>query len=126
MNIEWKDSYCIGNDAVDRQHRHVFELASELDSATTKPARRLLVMRLYQHVRGHFKEEELLMQEINFPAFAGHVLAHDKILSNLNRVSLKVADDDGASEAIHALLIDWALNHIATADAELARYIQAH
>ena len=124
MKIEWKDSCCIGNVGVDMQHKHVFAIAGELEKLTGKPEQRLAVMRLYQHVRQHFKDEEMVMRDVGFPLYAEHVEAHNKILTNLNRVSQQVAATDSAGDAIAELLKDWALNHIASADVELAGYIK--
>ncbi len=126
MKFEWNESYSIGHTEVDQQHKHVFTLAMELDNAFGKPSQRLAAMRLYQHVREHFAEEEALMREVNFPNYAEHVVSHNMILSKLNDVSQKIASDNGASEAIHTLLTEWMLNHVANADLQLARFIKTN
>lgn len=125
MTLEWKESYRIGHDEVDQQHKHVFALAREFEIAFGKPSQRLAAMRLYQHVREHFTEEEALMRKIKYPCYAEHVESHNNILTKLNVVSQKIANDDGASKAIKEMLMDWMLNHVAIADVELAHFIQS-
>jgi hemerythrin len=41
MNIEWKDSYRIGDEAIDRQHRELFGLANAMFAAADQAARKL-------------------------------------------------------------------------------------
>lgn len=124
MKLEWKDSYRIGNDKVDQQHQRVFELANAMLEARDRDALRLAAILLYQHVREHFSEEESLMRKVGFPSYAEHVESHNRMLAALNAVSQTIGKNAVNSDALSALLLDWALHHIPVADAQFASYIR--
>ena len=124
MKLEWNDSYCVGDDMIDQQHQRMFELANATYDTQDQVALRLAVMRLYQHVREHFADEESLMRKVVFPGYAEHVAAHNRMLSALNAVSRSIGRNEANPEQISALLMDWTLNHIPVADAQLAGYVR--
>lgn len=126
MKLEWKDSYSVGDARIDGQHQRMFELANTMYNAQDQAAQRLAAMRLYQHVREHFAEEEALMRQVGFPQYAEHVESHNRMLADLNSVSQKIGKNEASPDAIRALLMDWALNHIAFADVQVAGYVQSH
>lgn len=124
MKLEWKDNYRIGDEKVDRQHQCMFDLANAMYDAKDQAAMRLAAIRLYQHVREHFADEEALMRKVGFPGYAEHVESHNRMLAALNAVSQSIGRNDVKPDAVSALLMDWTLNHIPYADAQVASYIQ--
>lgn len=126
MKLEWKSNYSVGDTRVDSQHQRMFELANDMNNAQDRAALQLAAMKLYQHVREHFAEEEALMRKVGFPQYTEHVESHNKMLADLNTVSQKIGKNEVSPDAIQALLKDWAMNHIAHADVQVAAYIQCH
>jgi hemerythrin-like metal-binding protein len=125
MNIEWKDSYCIGDEHIDRQHQELFALANTMLEARDQAALRLCAVRLYKHVREHFADEELLMKRVGFPQYQQHAASHIQLLSGLNAISQDIASNTIYPSVVAAFLNDWGLKHIPNADAEVARYVLA-
>jgi hemerythrin len=126
MNIDWKDSYRIGNEAIDRQHQDLFELANAMFVATEKPAQLLGAMKLFKHVREHFADEEALMKKVAFPGYQAHVESHNRILKNLGEVSHAIGKDAMDPKVIVEFLTDWGLKHIPHDDAQVTAYVKAH
>jgi hemerythrin len=126
MNIEWKDSYRIGEEAIDRQHQELFVLANAMFSATDKGALRLCAMKLFKHVREHFADEEALMKMVAFPGYKAHVESHNRILKNLGEVSHAIGKDAMDPKVVVEFLTDWGLNHIPHDDAQVAAFVKAH
>jgi hemerythrin len=125
MNIEWKDSYRIGDEAIDRQHQELFELANAMFVATDKPAQLMGAMKLFKHVREHFADEEALMKMVEFPGYQGHVESHNRILKNLGEVSHSIGKDAMDPKIVAEFLTDWGLKHIPKDDAQIAAFVKA-
>jgi hemerythrin len=125
MNIEWKDSYRIGDEAIDRQHQELFELANAMFVAADQAALRLCTIKLFKHVREHFADEEALMKRVGFPGYQGHVESHNRILKNLGDVSHSIGKNAVDTALVTGFLTDWGLNHIPKDDAQVTAFITA-
>jgi hemerythrin-like metal-binding protein len=125
MKIEWKDSFRIGDEAIDRQHQELFELANAMFVAGDQAALRLCAIKLYQHVREHFADEEALMKMVGFPGYQAHVESHNRILKNLGEVSHSIGKDAMDPKVVFEFLTDWGLNHIPKDDAQVTAFITA-
>ena len=123
MTIEWKDSYCIGEESIDRQHRELFQLANAMFAAADQSAMRLCAMKLYKHVREHFADEEALMKMVHFPGYQAHVDSHNRILLGLNTISQAIGNNTIDPAVATAFLTDWGLNHIPKEDAQVAAFL---
>lgn len=125
MSLEWKNSYKIGHEEIDAQHQQLFKLINKVLEAKDKGALTAGAMALFQYTREHFAHEEQLMKRLNYPAMAGHQAQHDSLISRLNEVAARIANDTLDHAVLEAFLSDWLLTHIATTDIKLAAYIQA-
>jgi hemerythrin len=125
MNIEWKDSYRIGNEVIDRQHQQLYDTAnaSTLSVADTQVALRVGAINLYNYVREHFADEESLMREIGFPGYRDHVAAHEQILTRLNSVTQAIGKGQWDLQEIQSVMTDWALDHVPLSDTQIVSYI---
>ena len=124
MNIEWKDSYCIGHDRIDQQHQQLFALANVVFAATAQPAYRLAAMQLYSYIRTHFAEEEALMRSVSYPDYPNHVQMHTAMISRWNAISESIGKNEFKNTEINAFMHEWLLQHIAQHDTQIAAYIQ--
>ncbi len=123
MAIVWKDSYRIGNIGIDAEHEQAFALANKFIAAGDKASLRLCAMHLYQHIHRHFTHEETLMRQLAYPGYKAHVEWHNQFITRLNGLSEGIAHDSVNRDDVRALMEDWALQHIAQHDTELAQYL---
>jgi hemerythrin len=79
---------------------------------------------LFKYTREHFAHEEQLMQNLKYPEFASHLAQHDGLISRLNEVAARIANETINREVLEGFLSDWLLNHIATTDTKLAAYVR--
>jgi hemerythrin-like metal-binding protein len=126
MSFEWKDSYRIGDEHIDQQHQHLFELANAMLSASEQDALRLCAMQLYQHVRTHFANEEAVMKKLGFPLYKSHVKSHNAILERLSAISQDIGKNQVDLALVHDFLTYWGMHHIPKEDAELAHFLKTH
>jgi len=123
MTIEWKDSYEIGDAVIDAEHKQLFRLANQFLAARGQAAQQAAAMQLYKHAREHFEHEENLMRVIKFPDLKTHTERHNQMIARLNDVSQGIGQGELDGEALHALMLDWALHHIAYYDVQLLTYL---
>ena len=82
---------------------------------------------LHEHTAIHFFEEEDMMEEAVYPAFATHKAEHDRHLHELQS-TIKYFEKNQDPKAITAYieggLSRWVIHHIQTMDAIMAQYLQ--
>ena len=120
--LEWKDSYKIGDQAIDEQHRELFKRAAYLLAATSHEGQVIAAMRLFQYMRTHLSHEEELMRRLQYPDVDSHTREHHALMVRLNSISLKIANESLVKADLEEFIGDWFLNHMETADTELARF----
>lgn len=124
MGFIWRDSYSIGNASIDSEHQQLFKLAEEFFDATDKIKRTDCAMRLFKYTRGHFDHEEQLMRDIGYPEIAAHMQQHTHLITKLNDVAEKVAQDTLAPNELRGFLTAWLVGHIVTFDTKLSAYVR--
>jgi hemerythrin-like metal-binding protein len=123
--LEWKDSYTIGDPAIDEQHRELFTRAAYILAATSHEGQVISAMRLFQYMRTHLSHEEELMRRLQYPKLEIHAREHRELIARLNTISLKIANENLVMAELEEFLGDRFLQHMETADTELARFANA-
>lgn len=134
MPIAWKESFAIGDEAIDADHRAMVALIGRLDAVTARPAAgpgvEATIAQLRDLCRAHFQREEALQRAIGFPDFDGHRLGHQMLLKRLDAV---LAHFSGGCDQIRAgilrtlgdSLATWLVFHITRGHAEMRPYVEA-
>lgn len=129
--MEWSDNYLTGIDAIDADHQVLFRLVNELharmdaglDEATVGDALDTLI----EYVDIHFRREEDLMQDCNYPDRVAHARQHRDLSKTVH--SLKTLFDDDPheleSECIMDFLCDWLSDHILETDMAYVSHVSA-
>ena len=88
--IEWNEGLSVGIDAMDEQHKKWIGIINELDDALLN-GRSLEIltkivteMEYYTHI--HFKEEESLMESLNYSGLAGHKMIHENFKKKVQEI----------------------------------------
>ncbi len=121
--VEWKDSYKIGDAAIDEQHQELFMRAADVIAATNRESQTMSALRLYQYTRSHFSHEESLMEHIGYPEMASHIAQHKALLAKLNEFLHNISKDNLIKAELEDFVSQWFLGHIANVDAKLAAYL---
>ena len=78
--IEWKESYSVGVERLDEDHKHLLAILNKACEACAKgryTAYPLIIDELLEYMLLHFQAEEKYMTESKFPDLAPHKLEHD-------------------------------------------------
>ncbi|MGI5173482.1 hemerythrin family protein [Treponema sp. OMZ 840] len=127
--VAWDSSYDVGIEIVDKQHRHLVALMNGLYNACIGEKAELdqkfkdVMRELVDYVLVHFKDEEKLMQGINYPKFKEHKQKHEDFVKEiLGSVNAYANGKMFVPNAFVRFLRDWLFDHILINDKELARY----
>jgi hemerythrin len=88
-----------------------------------------LLNTLLEHTKGHFANEERLMQEVSFPAMMMHQGEHLNVLNEMKRVvnQWEMTKDPEVIRAYFlGTLTEWLMMHINTMDTVTAQFIAMH
>ena len=96
--MSWKDEYSVKHDKIDSQYKKLIELINALH-ATMKSGQAKNVLgdifsELINYTATHFKDEEAVQAQANYPKLKEHKKIHADLVSQV--VELKAKFDKGA------------------------------
>lgn len=119
--LQWQESYSIGIELIDVQHKHLFNLANSAldlmtnDTSFNKSEQIIqLINDLLQYTKFHFLSEESYMLKIDFPLYESHKKEHDAFIQKITNIDLTTISSDQYTH-IHNLvtfLLNWIITHI--------------
>ena len=126
--FEWRPEYSVGNEAIDEDHRGLFALVRELESADmTDGLLDDILSRLEAYAAGHFAREEALMSEVGYPGLAEHVTEHRAFvewLESVRRTYRRAAESPfQVGDLVNAFLERWLVEHIMEEDMRYRNHI---
>ena len=113
--MEWLPAMTVGNVAIDAAHKALFDQMQYLLSGQdTDLATGILT--LADRLERDFREEETLMEGIEYPGIQPHREEHARVLSALHHVD---PDNAAAAREVLQLMLQWFPLHVMTMDAAL-------
>lgn len=134
--LDWKDSYSVGNEAVDHEHRELIDLINtlheELAGGSGTRAAAAIFGDIYKGISNHFALEEKFMREHGYDQLAEHKGDHERLLDELRDImddydeSASSRDHDAADTQLSERLGTWFTRHFQTHDARLHSRLGTH
>jgi hemerythrin-like metal-binding protein len=127
--LTWSDKSAIGVEAIDEEHKELFEAMGELESAVTRNAGAeetgALLGKLAATTGKHFADEEALMREAKYSGIAMHTANHQRLMEKINAFVARL-NRNGAEMNQHDLnfLRDWLVYHIENDDRRLGDWLK--
>ena len=124
----WKDSYSIGVQEIDAQHRRLFALAEQLHAAMNsgkgKDVMAPVLQNLIDYTKTHFAAEERLMQRCRYPNFTEHKAQHDQMTAKVLQLQRDFQAGTGAiSIEVMQFLNAWLRQHIGDSDRKYTPFV---
>lgn len=123
MTFEWKDEYSVKIKELDEQHKKLFSLILQLESAANSQDFNAIVKNvledLMEYVHVHFDTEEDYLNRVDYAGLDAHHDIHEEIKSDLNdKVNDLFSRKSTALDVIglRNFLIDWLKHHIIEQD----------
>ena len=126
--IKWDNSYSVGNDTIDEQHKKLFKLVNEFNensnSLINSESISKLLKGLKEYIIFHFKTEEMYLRLCNFPYFMQHKKEHERFIEKVNDIEHRFVNGyDTKTDEISNFFTSWIKHHIKGSDAKYAAYI---
>lgn len=129
MPVRWKDSFRIGINEIDNQHRELFSRLERLEKAVSSGRGSEIVISTFHfldnYVRMHFRAEEELQEFYRYPHREMHAAEHAKFRKRLEQLEAILAEEEPSEQLAaqtDALLTQWLIAHVTGLDRELAGY----
>jgi hemerythrin len=120
--FHWSPGLDLGNEVVDQEHRHLFDIANRAvriwDSGRQRSELKEVLRELHEYVESHFDHEEELMAELGFPELGEHRRQHREIVDAVGRV-LDAESDSNLVIGLRELMVNWVLTHIEEEDMKI-------
>lgn len=124
----WKDSFNIGIEEIDRQHRAFLEYLNEcqqhISGINDSCIDAEMLKKLREYAVKHFRFEEKLMEAAGYPEKEHIEQQHKFFEAKIEELGVGI-NDGGKShyESILAFMRDWFLKHILVEDKKFAPFI---
>lgn len=93
-HTEWKKNFTVGDELLDEEHRELFEIANEAYIEVSPLERsskiKIILTKLYNYMKTHFKHEEEYMETIGYPDITEHKKLHSQIIEDVNEFVYKI------------------------------------
>ncbi len=125
--VSWKSCYCVGDPTIDYQHRRLVALLNLLHDKIHSKASAILVdkalIELINYAEEHFRDEERLMESINYPYLAEHRAEHERLVIEV--FAFKERYDKGlvSGRDLLEFLREWLIQHILGSDLMIKHYL---
>ena len=122
----WTPSMSVGIEALDMDHKMLFGLINQLDSAIASGEADEIVATiingLLDYTEYHFGREEAMMRACDYAALDSHVAKHQNIGAALRhlRDAYVGGFGQGIERQLHDLMRDWITGHILDEDMKYA------
>jgi hemerythrin len=127
--IKWSEEYSIGIDYIDNDHKKLLHLLNQFsiafDYAQCEEFERDALTELVSYTRYHFRREEKLMEDYNYPQLAEHKEEHQAMIDTVEGY-VKIYNKEGHNslKQVTNLLEFWLINHIKESDKQYRDYLQ--
>lgn len=128
--FQWNDSFSVKVNAMDDQHKKLFEITRELYSAMQSGQGKKVVgdvlQRLIDYTVHHFASEEALMEQNGYPDLAQHQAEHraltDKVVAFQEKFN---AGQAVITSELMTFLQEWLTGHIHNIDRRYGEFMNA-
>ena len=124
----WNAKYETGNTQVDDEHKEIFKLVGDvMDANLTSHETKIesTMDFLANYTVNHFKHEENLMEESNYPDMPIHKKQHDDFVIEVLALRERVKNESDSSKSnsdIKKVVINWLTDHVLGSDKVMADY----
>lgn len=131
----WKESYRVGIETVDEQHRELFQRVSDFLQAIkgNRPWEQKIdrvketMTFMQSYVVEHFANEEVYQRKINYPAADEHHKHHEDFKADVFKYAHKMEDEDypeELSQEFAGKLMAWLIYHVAREDQKMGEFVR--
>jgi hemerythrin len=118
--VIWQDSYSIGINTIDIQHKQLFDIINKIYIASEQDSDLEVIMPLFDqlqdYTRYHFDEEEKYFTTLTPSDIEHHKNEHQFFINELKKIKQQSLRIGAISLGLIYFLNDWLVDHIQTED----------
>ena len=119
--IAWTDSYSVGIEKIDKQHKQLVEMINQLIDAHDTSVRSEMVSdtltSMTNYAMSHFQTEEDLLREHQYPQYDDHHTEHMAFIrKTAEMASAAIKLEQSVPVELLSYLKEWLINHILKSD----------
>ena len=122
--LEWSDEYSVDIASIDEEHFRLMNLINTFNEAVSKGKSKTVLTntfdQLIDYALKHFKNEEALMREKEYPELNAHILEHQKLMNTV--LTLNKEKNYIFSANVSEFLYSWLIDHILSTDKKYKKY----
>ncbi len=113
QKLSWSNSFSVGVELIDNQHKHLFEILNSIPETHDPVALSKTYLELQKDTRKHFADEEKMMREIKYPKLEEHTKLHEELAESLeNFMTENNLSDPEAAAGLKNFICQWIVEHI--------------
>lgn len=124
--VSWSDTFSIGLDEIDDQHKSLFDLINQIWDAIVARSEPQSVFALLDELEkytvAHFAAEETFMRVTNYPNFDRHKEQHAIFVNRVAEEKKRAIAAGVLSIDLLHFLKDWLVQHILVLDKDYANF----
>lgn len=129
--LEFDNSLVTGNVEIDEQHKEWIEKINRLLNCCEEGGGKVEAIKMLDYMADytdfHFKAEEKLQEEVEYPSLDEHKKKHDEFRKAVGELYEMLQEEEGPSEAfveaVKKNVVQWLISHIKSFDVSVASYI---
>ncbi|KAF0163701.1 MAG: hemerythrin [Rhodocyclaceae bacterium] len=125
--MKWDDGFAIGIEAIDNQHKKIFEHLLAIENSVTKRdpwhILHFFVTQLAESLKFHLEVEEALLEIIRYPDRIEHGDSHAGLLRQIEELEDQLRNS-ASGESLVGFFEIWFVRHVLNGDREYAAYIK--
>ena len=119
--IKWRDSYSVGVEQFDNEHKTILRLINEMFEVVKDKHDQISVNyevdKLINYTKKHFRNEETALEQAEFELLDEHKAIHKRLVREAIDFKEKIENNtDGINSDFYLFLRDWLLKHILEED----------
>ena len=127
-SVIWDNSFSVGFDPIDAQHKELVKMTNELFQGCKEGgpgaciALEQTIGKALEYAQTHFYTEEKYMKETNYPNLVPHKKEHEDFVAQVRKTLEEFEHGEAEPIILARFLKKWLLNHIALVDKQCAPY----
>ena len=128
-SVTWDDSFSVGYDSMDDQHKALVDMINELFQACKQGvieadmAFLQIIKKALDYAETHFTDEEELLREVNYPYLGEQKEQHKAFVEEVLKSTEEFEAGNIEPVYLARFLKNWLLNHIAVYDKRYTPYL---
>jgi hemerythrin len=129
---KWNNSYSVGINIIDEQHRELFSMINSFyvgcfreDEKSARNFFEQSVHDMVNYIKHHFSTEEKLLEFTGYPGSAGHKQQHTEFLRNImSQIRALETENTFPFRPYVQYVKDWLFTHITVSDKKFGVFLQ--